>query len=106
MIEYCNEEDIEVYIIMMDFKKAYNRIDRETVEVTLRAMYFGYNIINMIKLLYADSESVIATNDIQGEQFKTKGGVKQGFPLSSYLFIIVLTLINRKITPMADYQCL
>ena len=25
--EYCNEEDLEAYIIMMDFEKAYDRID-------------------------------------------------------------------------------
>ena len=93
IIEYCNEENIEAYIIMMDFKKAYDRIDRETVEITLRAMNFGENIINMIKLLYAGSEAVIVTNDIKGEQFSTKGGVKQGCPLSPYLFIIVLELM-------------
>ena len=78
---------------MMDFKKAYDRIDRETLEITLRAMNFGETIIDMIKLLYAESEAVIVTNDIKGKQFKTRGGVKQGCPLSPYLFIIVLELM-------------
>ena len=26
---YCKEEDIEAYMIMIDFKKAYDRIDRK-----------------------------------------------------------------------------
>ena len=29
IMEYCKEEDIEAYMIMMDFKKAYDRIDRK-----------------------------------------------------------------------------
>ena len=40
-MEYCKEEDIESYMIMMDFKKAYDRIDRKTMEETLRAMNFS-----------------------------------------------------------------
>ena len=29
IMEYCKEEGIEVYMIMMDFKKSYDRIDRK-----------------------------------------------------------------------------
>ena len=31
IIEYCQEKDLEAYMIMMDFKKAYERIDRNTI---------------------------------------------------------------------------
>ena len=33
----------------MDFKKAYDRIDRETLEYTMRAMNYGENLIEMVK---------------------------------------------------------
>ena len=61
---------------MMDFKTSYNIIDREALEIALQAMNFGENLIDMIKLLYAESEAVIVTNDIKGKQFKIKGGAK------------------------------
>lgn len=84
VIEFCKEKEIEAYIILMDFMKAYNRIDRETIEITLREMNFGEPLIEMIKLLYENSQAVVVTNDIKGEIFQTRGGVKQGCPLSPY----------------------
>ena len=41
--EYCNEEDEEGCMIMMDFMKAYDRVDRGAMIKTLRAMNFGEN---------------------------------------------------------------
>ena len=41
IMEYCKEEDIGAYMIMMDFKKSYDRIDRKTMEETLRAMNYS-----------------------------------------------------------------
>ena len=97
IIEYCNETDKEAYVLMMDFKKAYDRVDRETIEQTMRKMNYGENILKLIKLLYTGSQATIITNEMKGEQFKTKGGVKQGCPLSPYLFIIALELMAIEI---------
>ena len=97
IIEYCNETDTEAYVLMMDFKKAYDRVDRETIEQTMRKMNYGENILKLIKLLYTGSQATIITNEMKGENFKTKGGVKQGCPLSPYLFIIALELMAIEI---------
>ena len=79
-MEYCKEEDIEAYMIMMDFKKEYDIIDRKTTEDNLRAMNFSEKIIDLVLLLHAGSKAIIVTNDKKGEIFKTKGGVRQGCP--------------------------
>ena len=50
-MEYCKEEEIGSYMIMMYFKKAYDRIDRKTMEETLRAMNFSEKIIDLVLLL-------------------------------------------------------
>ena len=97
IIEYCNETDTEAYVLMMDFKKAYDRIDRETIEQTMRKMNYGENILKLIKLLYTGSQATIITNEMKGEYFKTKGGAKQGYTLSPYLFIIALELMAIEI---------
>merc|ERR1740130_708292 len=55
MIEYCNEEDIEGSMIMMDLMKAYDRIDRGAMMETLKTMGFEDKIIGTVKVLYAQS---------------------------------------------------
>ena len=45
IIEYCAETNIEAYMIMMDFKKAYDRIDRLAMIECLHAMNVSTKII-------------------------------------------------------------
>ena len=47
IIEYYNKNDIERCIILMDFKKAYDRVDREAMMKVLHKMNFGPNIQKM-----------------------------------------------------------
>ena len=53
IIEYFKKENIEVYLILTDFKKAHDSIDRGTIDTTMRAMNYGEKLIGVIKLIYA-----------------------------------------------------
>ena len=77
---------------MMDFMKAYDRVDRETMMEIMKMMNIGENFRNMIHLLYDDSMARVVVNGEMGDKFRTEG-VKQGCPLSPLLFIIVLELL-------------
>ena len=93
IIAHCDEEDMEGAMIMMDFMKAYDRVDRDTVMETMKAMNIGEGFRNMVQLLYAGSTARVVVNGEMGEEFRTEGGVRQGCPLSALLFIIVLELM-------------
>ena len=41
IIEYCNETDKETYVLMMFFKNIYDRLDRITIEQTIRKVNYG-----------------------------------------------------------------
>ena len=51
IIEYCQEQDVESYVIIIDFKKAYNRINQTTMIATLHTMNISEKLITLITLL-------------------------------------------------------
>ena len=92
IIEYCNKNDIEGCVIMMDFMKAYDWVDREAMMKVLEKMNFGPHIQKMIRTLYHESTARVVVNGEMTEEFKTTGGVRQGCPLSPLCFLRILRL--------------
>ena len=56
-------------MIMMDFQKAYDRINRTTMLDTLVTMNVDPYIIELIQLLYVYSSSIIVINNKKGTRF-------------------------------------
>ena len=93
IIEYCNENDEEGAIILMDFKKAYDRVDRGAVFRVLEKMGFGRDFVDIVKVLYNEVTAMMEIGEGDRVEVETGGGVRQGCPLSPYLFICVLELM-------------
>ena len=54
-------------------------------------------IINWIKLCYSNIESCVLNNGWSTDSFKLERGVRQGCPLSPYLFILGVEILAEKI---------
>lgn len=104
IIDYCNEEQQEGNMILMDFMKAYDRVDREAMFDTLTAMNYGDYFMNLIRILYTDATAIVMVNGEMADSFVTGGGVRQGCPLSPYLFIAVLELMAIALREDENYE--
>ena len=82
IIEYCDETETEAALILMDFKKAYDRVSREAMIRVLREMNFGEFFIQMVETLYEEVGAKVEVNGQLTEEVGTGGGVRQGCPLS------------------------
>ena len=71
IIKHCTETNTEAHAIMMDFKKAYDRIDRTTMIKCMRAINISETLIELVELICTDSSAIIILNNEKGERFRT-----------------------------------
>ena len=70
----------------IDFKKAFDIINRDILFYRLLSYKIDGKIFNAIKSLYKDTVSTVKINDYITEYFDVLYGVKQGANLSHTLF--------------------
>ncbi len=87
-LEFTEEEDIPALLISLDYEKCFDRLEWSAIVGALRYFNFGENFIRWVTLLYNNCESCTTNNGYASEWFKPSRGVRQGCPLSPYLFVI------------------
>ena len=68
----------QTFVAFIDFRKAYDSIDRSLLWLKLEDLGIGGNILNVIKSMYNDVEYCVRLNGINTEWFKVMNGLKQG----------------------------
>ena len=88
-----------LYRVIIDFKKAFDRVWHEALWTNMRKYNTNANIIRVIENLYDKAQSVVLFNGSTCYWFRTTVGVRQGCLLSTTLFNIFLERI------MCDWLC-
>ena len=100
-------------LLFVDFEKAFDTIEWSFVQQTLLCFGFGLSFINWINLFYSDIQSCVVNNGWAGFFFELGRGVRQGCPLSPYIFFLcaeILAAAIRKDTeikgiPVGSTEC-
>ena len=88
IIKYTAEKSIPGLLLFLDFEKAFDTVEWPFLQNTFRHYNFGPEAINWIKLFYHNIESCILNNGWSSNFFKLERGVRQGCPLSPYLYFM------------------
>ena len=94
---YTKLMDKNGIIAFLDFEKAFDTIKWKVIYDALKAFNFGPKFILWVKTIYNDAEACVTNNGFSSIFFKLQRGVRQGCPLSAYLFIVVVELLAHKI---------
>jgi hypothetical protein len=101
-IELCTSQNINGAIVNIDFEKAFDTIEWDFIYKSLEILNYPQKFINWIKSLYKDIETCIINNGNTTKYFYPERGVRQGCPISPYLFIITTEIMNRWIKKKLD----
>ena len=101
--ELTNYTSIEIHIIYIyiymyiyvDFRKAFDSIDRGRMFKILIAYGIPTHLVNMISITCENSEAKVLTPDGETNAFHINSGVLQVDTLALFLFIIVLEYAMR-----------
>ncbi|XP_043943589.1 uncharacterized protein LOC122815288, partial [Protopterus annectens] len=98
IVEQSVEWNSPLYINFVDFEKAFDSVDRETLWSLLKHYGIPTKIVNLIKNSYNGLSCRVIHGGQLSESFQVKTGVRQGCLLSPFLFLLVIDWIMKKST--------
>ncbi len=93
---FTKQSKLPGVILSIDFENAFDFLNWNFLFKSLKNVNLGNTFISYVKTMYTDIESTVLNNGNTSKYFELQRGVRQGCPLSAYLFIIILeTLANE-----------
>ena len=95
----------KLFLIAIDFKKAFDSIDRSKLIKTLIKYKIHPNIIDTIAKVYSGDHTFIDFEDNSREKIEISGGIRQGCTVSATLFkLVTYEIMNRLEKEGAQYN--
>ena len=99
VLAYTESHDLPGILMLIDFEKAFDSLAWSFIMKTLDFFKFGPELKRWINIFYTDISACVAVNGSYTGWFQIQRGVRQGDPLSPYLYLIsaeILSLLIKK----------
>ena len=89
--EHGEQTKTPTHMVLLDWAKAFDKINREALYVAMEKMNVPKKYINVIKAMYTNTRFNITMEGQTSSWLAQETGIRQGCPLSPYLFLIIMT---------------
>ena len=93
---YTNKNKVTGILLTVDFEKVFDSLKWGFLKKCLQVFNFGQRFVSYICVLYSDISAALLNGHIS-RWFYPEKGVRQGCPLSPYLFILAVEILSCKI---------
>ncbi|GKB09320.1 RNA-directed DNA polymerase, eukaryota [Tanacetum coccineum] len=102
LFQWCKVKKKQVLIFKVDFEKAYDSVRWDFLDEVLCKFGFGYKWRRWIQCCLHSSRGSIIINGSPTEEFQFGKRLKQGDPLSSFLFILIMESLHLSFQRVVD----
>ena len=101
LIQTCNKRRLPTLVLKLDFAKAFDTVIWESLDTILKARGFHDRWCAWMRDILSSSKSAVLVNGCPGPWITCKRGLRQGDPLSPYLFLLVADSLQAMIRSAA-----
>ena len=82
-------------MLKLDFRKAFDSVNWDALDMILEARGFGCLFRGWVRAILATGKNAVLLNGVPGRWIQCKNGLRQGDPMSPYLFLSVADFLPR-----------
>ncbi|GJW94864.1 RNA-directed DNA polymerase, eukaryota [Tanacetum coccineum] len=94
LISWCKLKKVKTMIFKVDFEKAFDYVGWDYLDDVLKSFGFGDKWCSWISSCLNSAKGLVLVNGSPTSEFKFHKGLKQGDPLSSFIFILVMESLH------------
>ncbi|GJV02167.1 RNA-directed DNA polymerase, eukaryota, reverse transcriptase zinc-binding domain protein [Tanacetum coccineum] len=102
VIQWCKSKKKQSLIFKVDFEKAYDSVRWDFLDDVLKKFGFGNKWCDWIQKCLRSSRGSILINGSPTKEFSFFKGLKQGDPLSPFLFILIMESLHLSFQRVVD----
>ena len=81
-------------ILLLDFRKAYDTVDRDFLFESLRLFGFDERFVDLMRRIHSGTSARFVVNGCQSRALPVSSGIRQGCPLAPLLFLLVVEVLS------------